>query len=145
MQIELGETFKKINENHYIIGPDVREDYQQLYQDLGAENLQIGAIIHLWHYDKYTGEITDTETLERAQKTGIYSLLFILQTFGNQKENEPVRLLYVASQSQSLEAKELMAYEKATVPGLLKTIPQENPEWDCRHLDQLAPTMDILG
>ena len=143
VQIELGETFKKINENHYIIGPDVREDYQQLYQDLGAENLQIGAIIHLWHYDKYTGEITDTETLERAQKTGIYSLLFILQTFGNQKENEPVRLLYVASQSQSLEAKELMAYEKATVPGLLKTIPQENPEWDCRHLDLPQESLEV--
>jgi len=143
VQIELGETFKKINENYYIIAPDVREDYQQLYQDLGAENLQIGAIIHLWHYDKYTGEITDTETLERAQKTGIYSLLFILQTFGNQKENEPVRLLYVASQSQSLEAKELMAYEKATVPGLLKTIPQENPEWNCRHLDIPQESLEV--
>ena len=144
VQIELGETFKKVKKNHYIIAPDVREDYQQLYQSLAAENIKIGAIIHLWHYDKYTtGEITDTETLERVEKTGIYSLLFILQTFGNQKENDPVRLLYVANQSQCLNSKEVIAYEKATVPGLLKTIPQENPEWDCRHLDLPQESLEV--
>ncbi|NEQ77462.1 MAG: SDR family NAD(P)-dependent oxidoreductase [Okeania sp. SIO2C9] len=143
VQIELGETFKKINKNHYVIAPDVREDYQQLYQSLGAEYQKIGAMIHLWHYDKYPGEIADTETLETAQKTGIYSLLLLLQTFGNQKGNYPVRLLYVASQSQSLEPKELIAYEKATVPGLLKTIPQENPHWYCRHLDIPQESLEV--
>ncbi|NEQ79178.1 MAG: SDR family NAD(P)-dependent oxidoreductase, partial [Moorea sp. SIO2I5] len=137
VQIELGQNFTKVNDNHYIIAPDVKEDYQQLYQCLGGENIQIGAIIHLWHYDNYTGtgEITDTETLETAQKTGIYSLLFILQIFSNHQENYPVRLLYVASLSQSLNPKEAIAYEKATVPGLLKTIPMEIPHWHCRHLD----------
>ncbi|NEP50385.1 MAG: SDR family NAD(P)-dependent oxidoreductase, partial [Moorea sp. SIO3C2] len=145
VQIELGETFKKINNNYYIIAPDVQEDYQKLSQSLGAENIQIGAIIHLWHYDKYTGtgEITDTETLETAQKTGIYSLLFILQTFGNQNQDYPVRLLYVASQSQSLNTQEAIAYQKATVPGLLKTIPQENPHWHCRHLDLPQESLEV--
>ena len=143
MEIEQGETFTKINENHYKIAPDVKENYQQLYEYLGAENLQVRGIIHLWHYDKYTGEITDTETLETAQKTGIYSLLFILQTFSNQKENNPVQLLYVASHSQSLEPKEVIAYQKATVPGLLKTIPQEMPHWQCRHLDLPQESLEV--
>ncbi|WP_424101438.1 SDR family NAD(P)-dependent oxidoreductase [Moorena producens] len=145
VQIEQGETFTKINDNHYIIAPDVQEDYQQLYQCLGAENIQIGAIIHLWHYDNYTGtgEIPDTDTLETAQKTGIYSLLFILQTFGNHQENYPVRLLYVASHSQSLNPKEAIAYQKATVPGLLKTIPMEIPHWHCRHLDLPQDSLEV--
>ncbi|NEO74214.1 SDR family NAD(P)-dependent oxidoreductase, partial [Moorena sp. SIO3H5] len=143
VQIELGETFDKINNNHYIIAPDIKDNYQQLYQCLGAENIKIGAIIHLWHYDKYPGKITDTETLETAQKTGIYSLLFILQTFGNQSPDYPVRLLYVASQSQSLEPKELIAYQKATVPGLLKTIPMEIPHWHCRHLDIQQESLEV--
>ncbi|NEQ88302.1 MAG: KR domain-containing protein, partial [Moorea sp. SIO2I5] len=145
VQIELGETFTKINDNHYIIAPDVEEHYQKLYQCLGGENIQIGAIIHLWHYDNYTGtgEIPDTETLETAQKTGIYSLLFILQTFGNHQENYPVRLLYVASLSQSLNPKEAIAYEKATVPGLLKTIPMEIPHWHCRHLDLPQDSLEV--
>ncbi|NEQ78178.1 MAG: SDR family NAD(P)-dependent oxidoreductase [Okeania sp. SIO2C9] len=143
VQIELGETFSKVNNNHYIIAPDEKEYYQQLYQDLGAENLQIGAIIHLWHYDKYSLEITDTETLERAQKTGIYSLLFLLQTFGNQNPDYPVRLLYIANNSQSLNPKEAIAYQKATVPGLLKTIPQENPHWHCRHLDLPQESLEV--
>ncbi|AOX00477.1 hypothetical protein BJP34_14345 [Moorena producens PAL-8-15-08-1] len=145
VQIEQGENFKKINAHHYIIAPDVKEHYQQLYQSLGGENLQIGAIIHLWHYDQYTGtgKIPDTETLETAQKTGIYSLLFILQTFSNHQENYPVRLLYVASLSQSLEPKELIAYQKATVPGLLKTIPMEIPNWHCRHLDLPQESLEV--
>ncbi|NET57520.1 MAG: SDR family NAD(P)-dependent oxidoreductase [Symploca sp. SIO2E6] len=145
VQIEQGETFEKINDNHYIIAPDVQDDYQQLYQCLGAENIQIGAIIHLWHYDNYTGnaEIPDTKTLETAQKTGIYSLLFILQTFGNHHENYPVRLLYVASNSQSLNSKETIAYQKATVPGLLKTIPMEIPHWHCRHLDLPQDSLEV--
>ncbi|AOX00476.1 hypothetical protein BJP34_14340 [Moorena producens PAL-8-15-08-1] len=145
VQIELGETFKKINNNHYIIAPDVLADYQQLYQYLEAENIPIGAIIHLWHYDNYTGnaENPDTDTLETAQKTGIYSLLFILQTFGNHQENYPVRLLYVANNSQSLNPKEAIAYQKATVPGLLKTIPMENPHWHCRHLDLPQDSLEV--
>ncbi|WP_424101440.1 SDR family NAD(P)-dependent oxidoreductase [Moorena producens] len=143
VQVELGESFKKINDNHYVIAPYVREDYQKIFQSLAAENLKSVAIIHLWHYDKYSQEITETETLEAAQKTGIYSLLFILKTFGNQKENYPVRLLYVASQSQSLNLKEAIAYEKATVPGLLKTIPQEMPHWHCRHLDLPQESLEV--
>ncbi|NER01575.1 MAG: SDR family NAD(P)-dependent oxidoreductase, partial [Okeania sp. SIO3C4] len=143
VQIELGETFKKINYNHYIIAPDLPENYQQLYQSLATENLKVGAIIHLWHYDKSPGEITDTETLETAQKTGIYSLLFLLQTFGNQNQNYPLRLLYVANNSQSLNPKEPIAYQKATVRGLLKTIPQENPQWHCRHLDLPQNSLEV--
>ncbi|WP_293113447.1 SDR family NAD(P)-dependent oxidoreductase [Moorena sp. SIO4G3] len=143
VQIELGETFKKVNANHYIMAPDAREDYQQLYQSLAADNRQIGAIIHLWHYDKSSQDITDTDTLETAQKTGIYSLLFILQTFGNHQENYPVRLLYVANNSQSLNPKEAIAYQKATVPGLLKTIPMENPHWHCRHLDLPQDSLEV--
>ncbi|AOX04319.1 AMP-dependent synthetase [Moorena producens PAL-8-15-08-1] len=144
VQIELGQTFTKVNDNHYIIGTDVR-DYQQLYQSIAADNFQIGAIIHLWHYDEYPEVIPDTKTLETAQITGIYSLLFILQTFGNQSPDYPVRLLYVASHSQSLNPQEPIAYEKATVPGLLKTIPMEIPHWHCRHLDLPQDSLEADG
>jgi|GEM_PF-401820 len=143
IQIEPGESFCKVNKNHYKIAPDNQDDYQQLYQSLAADNLKIEAIIHLWHYDEYPGEITQTETLEKAQKTGIYSLLFLLQTFGNQSTDYPVRLLYVASHSQSLNPQEPIAYPKATVPGLLKTIPQEMPHWCCRHLDLPLDSLEL--
>ncbi|WP_287326497.1 SDR family NAD(P)-dependent oxidoreductase [Okeania sp. SIO1F9] len=143
VEIELGETFQKVSNNHYIIAPYIQENYQKLYESLAAENIKIGAIIHLWHYDKYTGKITDTEIIETAQQTGIYSLLFLLQTFGNQNQNYPLRLLYVANNSQSLNPQEAISYQKATVPGLLKTIPQENPQWQCRHLDLPQNSLEV--
>ncbi|NET61200.1 MAG: SDR family NAD(P)-dependent oxidoreductase, partial [Symploca sp. SIO2E6] len=141
--VESGNTFTKINDNHYIIAPDKREQYQQLYQSLVADNLKIGAIVHLWHYQEYPGEIPHTESLEATQKTGIYSLLLLLQTFGNQSPDDPVRLLYVASHSQALNSQEPIAYAKATVSGLLKTIPQEMPHWHCRHLDLPLDSLEV--
>ncbi|NEP56954.1 MAG: SDR family NAD(P)-dependent oxidoreductase, partial [Symploca sp. SIO2G7] len=143
IQIKSGESFTKVNAHQYIIAPDNRKHYQQLYQSLVADNLQIRAIIHLWHYDEYQGEIADAESLETVQKTGIYSLLCILQTFGNQSVDNPVQLLYVASHSQSLNPQEPTAYAKATVPGLLKTIPQEIPHWHCRHLDLPLDSLEV--
>ncbi|NES18380.1 MAG: SDR family NAD(P)-dependent oxidoreductase, partial [Symploca sp. SIO3E6] len=143
IQIEPGDNFTKVNNAHYIIAPDNLAHYQQLYQSLAADNIKIGAIVHLWHYDKYQGTILHSEALETAQSTGVYSLLFLLQTFGNQSPDYPVRLLYVASHSQSLNPQEPIAYQKATVPGLLKTIPQEMPHWHCRHLDLPLDPLEI--
>ncbi|NEP13417.1 MAG: SDR family NAD(P)-dependent oxidoreductase [Symploca sp. SIO2C1] len=143
IQIEPGETFTKVNQTHYIIDLEHQEHYQQLYQSLAAENLQIGAIVHVWHYQEYPGEIISTEALEVVQKTGIYSLLFILQTFGNENPDDRVRLLYVASHSQALNPQEPIAYAKGTVPGLLKTIPQEMPHWHCRHLDFPLDSLEV--
>lgn len=143
IQIEPGSTFTKVNDTHYIITPDEREQYQKLKESLVADNLKIQTIIHLWHYDEYQENIPDAEALEIAQTTGIYSLLFIVQTFAHQSEDYPLRLFYVASHSQSLNPQEPIAYQKATVPGLLKTIPQEIPNWRCRHLDLPLESLEV--
>ncbi|NES18616.1 MAG: SDR family NAD(P)-dependent oxidoreductase [Symploca sp. SIO3E6] len=143
IQVKSGESFTKVNTHQYIIAPDNWEHYQHLYQSLVADNLLIRAIIHLWHFDEYQREIADAESLETVQTTGIYSLLFILQTFGNQSPDYPVRLLYVASHSQSLNPQEPTAYAKATVPGFLKTIPQEMPHWYCRHIDLPLESLEV--
>ncbi|MBE8971000.1 SDR family NAD(P)-dependent oxidoreductase [Nostocales cyanobacterium LEGE 12452] len=134
--ISPGEDFLKINSSHYTITSGKAKDYQLLLESLAADNIIIGQIIHLLTYDKYSGEIKSQDTLEQAQEQGIYSLLFLVQALAKVQDFDySVQLLFISSHIQSISSSDLIAYEKSTVLGLLKTIPQELPNLNCRHID----------
>lgn len=130
-----GEKFKKINRNHYVINPELAKDYQLLIASLSADNIIIGQIIHLWTYEKYQ-EINSIDSLEKAQLQGIYSLLFLVQALEKNHGFDPtIQLLFISSHLQAIFSDDPIAYEKSTILGLLKTIPQELPQINCRHID----------
>jgi len=130
-----GEEFKKINDSHYVINPDKPKDYQFLIASLAADHIIIGQILHLWTYDKYL-EVNSIDILEKVQSQGIYSLLFLLQTLEkNPGFNQTIQLLFISSHLQAIYSDDPIAYEKSTVLGLLKTIPQELPKLNCCHID----------
>jgi acyl-CoA synthetase (AMP-forming)/AMP-acid ligase II/short-subunit dehydrogenase/acyl carrier protein len=130
-----GEEFKKINDSHYVINPDKPKDYQLLIASLAADHIIIGQILHLWTYDKYL-EVNSIDILEKVQSQGIYSLLFLLQALEkNQGFNQTIQLLFISSHLQAIYSDDPIAYEKSTVLGLLKTIPQELPKLNCCHID----------
>ncbi|WP_414754481.1 SDR family NAD(P)-dependent oxidoreductase [Anabaena sp. CCY 9910] len=131
-----GEDFRKINHSHYTITPGQAKDYQLLLQSLATDNITIGQILHLWNYDQYLGEITSIEALEAAQEKGIYSLLSLVQALAKvQGVDSPIQLLFISSYVQSIASDDPIAYEKSPVLGLLKTVPQELPWLNCRHID----------
>ncbi|ABA21232.1 AMP-dependent synthetase and ligase [Trichormus variabilis ATCC 29413] len=131
-----GEDFRKINHSHYTITPGQAKDYKLLLKSLATDNITIGQILHLWNYDQYLGEITSIEALEAAQEKGIYSLLFLVQALAKvQGVDSPIQLLFISSYVQSISSDDPIAYEKSPVLGLLKTIPQELPCLNCRHID----------
>ncbi|WP_138502502.1 SDR family NAD(P)-dependent oxidoreductase [Nostoc sp. PA-18-2419] len=131
-----GKNFCKINRSHYTITPRQANDYQLLFESLAADNIVIGQILHLWTYDNYVGEVKSKDALEEAQKQGIYSLLFIVQALAKvQGYDNSVQLLFISTHIQSISSTDPIAYEKSAVLGLLKTIPQELPFLNCRHID----------
>lgn len=130
-----GKEFQKINSSHYVVNPETAKDYQLLIASLAADKIIIGRIIHLWTYDKYQ-EINNIDILEKAQAQGIYSLLFLVQALAKvQGTDNSIQLLFISSHIQSIASDDPIAYEKSTVLGLLKTIPQELPKLNCRHID----------
>uniref|UniRef100_A0A2P1CYY4 AMP-dependent synthetase n=1 Tax=Fischerella sp. CENA298 TaxID=1622126 RepID=A0A2P1CYY4_9CYAN len=130
------EDFRKINRSHYTITPGQAKDYQLLLESLAVDNIIIGQILHLWTYDQYIGEVKSIDALEQAQEHGIYSLLFLTQALAKvQGVDHSVQLLFISSHIQSISSEEPIAYEKSAVLGLLKTIPQELPWLNCRHID----------
>ena len=132
-----GENFLEINDSYYQISSKEAEHYQLLFNSLANKKIVIGQILHLWTYDEYTGDIESLEALEQAQALGIYSLLFLVQALAKVQgfDHSSVKLLFISNHIQSILSTDLIAYEKSPVLGLLKTIPQELPWLDCRHID----------
>lgn len=134
--VSSGEDFRQISCDHYIISPGKVDHYRLLLESLAANNIVIRQILHLWTYDEYIGEAKSLEALEQAQEQGIYSLLFLIQALAKvQNSDHSIQLLFISSHIQSVSSTDSIAYEKSTVLGLLKTIPQELPWLNCRHID----------
>jgi acyl transferase domain-containing protein/acyl-CoA synthetase (AMP-forming)/AMP-acid ligase II/acyl carrier protein len=141
--VEIGSELTKLNDNRYRINPNNLADYRQLLTSISTNHTPIQEILHLWTYEQYEGEISSLEKLEQAQAKSIYSLLFLVQALTEiQGSDTPVRLLMVASHSQSVLG-DSVAYERTPVLGLIKTIPQELPWLDSRHLDLLMEDNEI--
>lgn len=138
--VSSGEDFLKINNLSYQIDPEKAEHYQLLLNSLADNKIILGQIIHLWTYEQYSGEVTSLEAIKQAQTPGIYSLLFLVQALAKvqisqHQVDHQIKLLFVSSYVQSILSTDLIAYEKSPVLGLLKTIPQELPWLNCRHID----------
>ncbi|MEQ9548681.1 MAG: SDR family NAD(P)-dependent oxidoreductase [Coleofasciculus sp. G3-WIS-01] len=134
--VSSGQDFRQISRSRYTIAPGKAEHYRLLIESLAADNIIIGQILHLWTYDEYIEEVSSLEALEQAQEQGIYSLLFLVQALAKvQGSDHWVQLLFISSHIQSISSTDPIAYEKSSVLGLLKTIPQELPWLNCRHID----------
>ncbi|MDZ7967788.1 MAG: SDR family NAD(P)-dependent oxidoreductase [Nostoc sp. DedSLP03] len=134
--IEAGVDFKQLSNNRYQIAPNNPEDYQRLLSALKANNFQIDKIIHLWTYDSCINEVSSLESLEQAQTSGVYSLLFLIKALANiQKFQYPIDLLVVSNYTQFTSPADEIAYEKSPLLGLLKVIEQEIPGLSSRHVD----------
>ena len=134
--VEAGEDFAKFSSDRYRINPKAPDHYRRLFDSMSEENVRIDVVLHLWTYDKSTGEITSLDALEEAQDRGVYSLLFLIQTLADVRSNESsVQLYVIGSHTQPTSPIDEIAIEKSPVLGLVKTIPQEMPWLNCRHVD----------
>lgn len=144
--VSSGEDFRQISRDRYTIAPGKADHYQLLLNSLATSNITIGQILHLWTYDQPIGEIYSLEALEQAQDEGIYSLLFLVQALAKVQGSEhSIKLLFISSDIQSILSNDPIAYEKSAVLGLLKSIPQELPWLNCRHIDLPFQSVETNG
>jgi len=136
VKVEVGDAFISHSKEAYQIDPLNPDHYQLLLETVAAEQTQIERIVHLWTYDEYDPEISSLETLERSQDKGVCSLLFLVQELNRIRNNEnSVQLLVVSSYAQPVLFEDNIAAEKSPALGLIKTVPQEMPWINCRHID----------
>ncbi|NEQ75873.1 MAG: SDR family NAD(P)-dependent oxidoreductase [Okeania sp. SIO2C9] len=144
--VSLGSEYVQFSDRNYTIAPENFKNYQQLFESIAVTKIPISRILHISNYQEYTGEINSIESLEKSYNQGIYSLLYLIQELEKiQGSEHQVQLVYVSSHSHSVLPTDKIAYEKSTVLGLLKSIPQEIPWLRCRHIDLPVAAVKING
>jgi NADP-dependent 3-hydroxy acid dehydrogenase YdfG len=112
-----------------------------LLEGLARDGLPIAQVLHMWTYAAYDRAPADPTAIDQGLELGFYSLLFLTQALA--QAHTPDRLLYldvVASCAQATADADLVAGERSAVVGLVKTLPQELPWLNCRHIDlPIAP------
>ena len=129
--VSIGDEFTQIAEKQYIINPKSAEDYQKLWKSLPQKPHKI---LNLWLNKK-------VEIFEQCQDLGFYSLVYLSQTIGQQKET--VTMTAIAEGLHDVIGTETLNPGKATILGASKVISQEFPNINCQTIDITAHNISI--
>ena len=121
---------------HFTIRPEQAGDYLSLCQHL-QENDQIPSqILHCWSITAATDNNNDNvSTFKNAQKLGYYSLIHLVQALSHENINDPLEIIVVSNNAQSVTGNETLQPEKATLFGVCRSIIQECFTISCRSID----------
>jgi len=134
--VEAGSEFFRIDGFHYRIDGHNRADYLRLMQSLAQDSLGVDRVLHLWTYDEGVGDLSSLDQLEVSLDRGVYSLLFLIQALNQvQGSRSSIRLYAVSNKAQPVRDTERISCGKACMLGLIKTVSQELPWVNCRHID----------
>ena len=144
--VEAGASFAIVERDRYRINPQKPDDYRFLLKAVCENGSEVGQIIHLWSYDEHGEEVVDANEFEGFNERGIYSLLYLVQALHDAwRFGSSVSLLFVGSRTQPISSDDAVAYAKAPVIGLIKSLPQEIPWLHCRHLDLPLDSVETNG
>jgi len=116
-----GLSYKKIDAKHYQLNPTAPEEFEQLLDEILAQNLQLQGIIHLWSLSTSAGE------LETALECSCASLLHLVQALIQTKQPQMPPLWVVTQSAGNVQQTPLW--------GLGRVVALEHPELPCRLLD----------
>jgi acyl-CoA synthetase (AMP-forming)/AMP-acid ligase II/NADP-dependent 3-hydroxy acid dehydrogenase YdfG len=132
VRVAAGDAFVRRSRESYAIDPRREEDFAALVAALQADGVAIARVVHLWPCDRRRAG----EDPEAAQLLGSYSVLSLAQALAQvQGGVRTVRLFTVADG----------APEHAPLLGLVKTLPQEWPWLDCRHVELPLEDLEADG
>lgn len=148
--VRAGERFEAAGEYDYSINPGEAADYKALLEAVGGKGRALEKIVHLWSVAREGEDASNasTDLFHRTQATGFYSLLFLAQAVGSERQRltEQVLLFVVSNGLHEVTGEERLRPEKATLLSPCKVIPQEFLNVSCRSIDVALPaTPDAKG
>jgi acyl transferase domain-containing protein/acyl carrier protein len=138
--VKAAERFQRIDENTYLINPNVGEDYEMMLRSLQEEGREPNRIIQLWSVMSHDSDLERT-SFQKAQEYGYYSLLYLAWALVKTKRRDLVHIEVVSNQMQEVND-EIVFPEKSTLLGPCITISQEYPNIICRSIDIIVPQSD---
>ena len=136
-----GGAFGRDADGAYLLRPGEPDDYAALFDDLVRRRKSLRRVVHLGGLTPHSEAASDEEGFRRAQETGFYSLLSLVQALGRQGFSGPLRVDVVTDRVQSVTGEEGgLDAEMSTLLGACLVIPQEQPNLACRAID-----LDLAG
>ncbi|HEV8183195.1 MAG TPA: SDR family NAD(P)-dependent oxidoreductase, partial [Candidatus Angelobacter sp.] len=133
--VQAGERFLELDENTYSLRPQQQADYEELLATLREQKRWPRRIVHLWNVNAETTAPGYWRFSNQSQYSGFYSLLFLAKTLHKQAAMEPVEIVVVSNNVQTVTGQEHASPEKATLLGPCLAIPYEYPSVSCRSVD----------
>src|SRR5208337_3318852 len=111
--VRTGTTFQQINENSFVINPEVKENYLRLWKELTASGSIPDTIVHLWCLTRGERGLSPEDSCEFVRSRGFNSLLYLTQSIGDQASAEPLQLKVVSDDLHRVTGKEILSPSKA--------------------------------
>lgn len=133
MLVEPGDRFEAVSATHVRLDPTRPAEYALLVDQLQREDRLPQNILHLWPLAQPTTGSSDA--FARAQPTGLYSLLYLLQALEQRAGAGALKIMSVTSGLQEITGEEELRPEHAPLLGALKVINQEFTRVTCCSVD----------
>ncbi|BAY84413.1 putative beta-ketoacyl synthase [Calothrix parasitica NIES-267] len=134
--VKIGSQFERLGDNEFTLNPQQPEEYHSLIEHLYGQEQQPTKIVHLWSITPEKEYSHPTLAgVDDSQDKGFYSLIYLAQALGKQKQSRDVELIVISNNLHSITGVEQLSPEKATILGAVKVIPQEYPNIRCRSID----------
>ncbi|MFB9451743.1 SDR family oxidoreductase [Dactylosporangium vinaceum] len=134
----------------FTVRPEAEDDYTALVAALQAEDRLPDRIVHAWSTAALPGE-RSIERFERAQRTGLYSVIALVKALSGRGVTRPLRLDLLTAGAFAVTPAETDPAPGSTVEALAELVPlsvaakvigQEHGNIGARHIDLPAPVDD---
>jgi acyl transferase domain-containing protein len=138
--VSKGDSFIRIGEEAYALGPADGGGYASLFGELQARDALPSRVVHLWgvtpegRAPKSAADARESAE-EASAAEGFDSLIHLARALGESQAGESVKLLVVTNNAQEVTGAERLRPSKSLALGACKVIPQEYANVECRCVD----------
>ncbi|GAB4152066.1 MAG: hypothetical protein Fur0021_16510 [Candidatus Promineifilaceae bacterium] len=127
--------YARLDRHHFTLRPDEAQDYQRLLEALAQGGDRPACVVHLWNLTS-PAPADALAALPQRLAAGFYSLLFLCQAFGAQREG---KIVAVSNGAYDVVGTEHLQPFNGMLSGLCRVVGQELAPVVCRHLDFAQP------
>ncbi|GCE15768.1 type I polyketide synthase [Tengunoibacter tsumagoiensis] len=137
IRVSIGARYEQVAERSYRLPAGQHEIFEILGQQLHTLNQRPATIVHGWSIASTIFEHLTPATVRTQQNPGLYSLLWLIQALEAIGDSEPLQVIVVTNQTQSVSGTENLHPEHAPLVASCKVLTQEYLNITARVIDSV--------
>jgi polyketide synthase PksJ len=134
-----GDQYQKQSDSNFIINPSEPDHYASLFKELSDQRKSLKHILYLWSIDgeDFLGKTHD-DSVGQGFEDSSY-ILSLIKMIGAARFRDSLKLTVISDKMHQIIGNVEQHPVKTALTGLIKTIPQEYPNIQCKSIDLLLP------